>query len=513
MKKLFTCIIIFITFNNSHAQLHGISPEWQNEIPIPEFNSQYSQRGVLYNNMEVSSSGRIYILTEEWNGASKAGAYITYSDDFGQSWATPLAFTPVNFTPDYDSPKLSIDSKDNLYLAWSSANNMAVYCSKLTANLQIIKDTVKVANCNAKPRALHLTIDKKDRLHIVWGEGEEKSVDTLEVFYSRSVNGGSSWSSSKMISLADGVASTFPRMQMGGASGDTIAIAWNHVLSGDAIYSHSVQMAVSTNGGNTWGIPFLAMYDTVITYIDPDLVVDKNGRIHLFSTVSLSNKQSKQIRYGWSDDLGLTWFPDTFMSISETAYESRLIEGSRYDAGNNVLWTFWKDERDYTSKYPAGDMMGSYSLNGGLSWSVPEFISDWDSIAIAYKAACLMPDGSVAVNYEVFNSMSNIRVYFRKRNNLITHIESENSLYNHGLIIYPNPAKDYIILQFSDNKALYVNSRICISNLMGQKIMAKKINDLSGTLTISLNGMSNGIYFIDFTDGREFIKDSFFIIN
>jgi hypothetical protein len=144
---------------------HGVGPLWGAEVPLPRFNASANQRGVLYNNMVVTSTGRIIISTTESNPTNPNqiyGHYLTYSDDGGQHWLTPpRRFTPTDLVTGGSSPKLALDENDTLYVLWTGVNPAAIFCSKLDANLNVVTDSVRVASAiNYNSFATHFTIDR-----------------------------------------------------------------------------------------------------------------------------------------------------------------------------------------------------------------------------------------------------------------------------------------------------------------------------------------------------------------
>jgi hypothetical protein len=78
--------------------------------------------------------------------------------------------------------------------------------------------------------------------------------------------------------------------------------------------------------------------------------------------------------------------------------------------------------------------------------------------------------------------------------------------------IYPNPAKDYLSIQFNTN--LDSNYTIKIYNNVGQLVRTEKQNSNTSETTLSISDLSSGLYFIKFEDSfgfnaycSKFIKD------
>jgi parallel beta-helix repeat protein len=397
---------------------HGVGAAWGAESALIPNNPVHSQRGQLYNNMAVTSAGRIFISTSELNTVTGAisGNYLYYSDDGGTTWSAPHPILPISQVIGGSSPKLAMLNNDTLGVLFQSVLPAAIFFVKYNQDLTWVSDTVRVASSvNYTGFAIHLTLDGQGRLHAVWHEGDHEEGEISECYHSRSTNGGATWSPPFLLSNNDGHSSAFPRAQFDAAPGDTLAITWRDSIN--ISQKWNIILSVSTNGGQTWGAPTAEVVGNN-NDSDPDLVLDDQNRIHLFyHQYPVGNPfDGANVRYAWSDDWGANWSSSPFMQLSGPGIRSHLLEGNRYDPDHNVLWSVWKDERDFNAGQAKADMVVSYSLDRGLTWSSPEFATDWGCSSVGFKAGIVLPDGKLAVNYEVADSLTNLnRVYFRKR--------------------------------------------------------------------------------------------------
>lgn len=435
---------------------HGVGTMWGNQTKIPQVNSSAKQRGVLYNNMVATSSGRIIISTVELNPSNlnqSYGYYLTYSDDGGRSWLTPpVRFTPIDNVVGGSSLKL-VSIEDTIYAFWNSSSPSAIFVSKLDKDLNILVDSVRIANkINYNISATNPTSDRYNRLHIMWNEGSTNSSQITEVYYSRSLDGGLSWQTPQLLSSNDGHHSAFPHSQFDSA-GDTLVIVWRDSVGG--LNKWDVLGSFSTNGGLSWSSSPVSILNTSNSEWDPDLIIDYQNRIHLFYTVYPSNNPFWGARnyYLYSDDLGITWHQPVNPSdgMISANYRSQLLEGTRYDPVNNILYTSWKDERDFNTSNGnvRGDIMINYSTDRGITWAGPEFITDAYDSTTGFKASTILPNGEYCTNYEIIypedlnNPSTFVGVFFKKRNPVITTINQkfENvPVVNFSLEQnYPNP--------------------------------------------------------------------------
>ncbi len=195
--KFFVFVFCLLSFNFVSAQ-HETAPEWYESVPLPKANPNAKQRGTLYNNMVCTRGGRIIISTTEHKSSNLNevyGYYLTYSDDGGRTWLNPpKRFTPIDKVMRGSSLKLAIDKENNIYAIWNSANPSALFITRLDSNLNILTDSVRIANkINYSISSTHITIDRYNRIHVMWNEGSTNSSNAAEVYYSRSTDYGNTW--------------------------------------------------------------------------------------------------------------------------------------------------------------------------------------------------------------------------------------------------------------------------------------------------------------------------------
>lgn len=466
-------IIILIFFCAEAIAQHGVGSDWGTETAIPKFDPLKTQRGVLFNNMAVSTTGRIFVLTTESNPLNGiiSGNYLYYSDDGGSTWTSPLLFTPAQLVIGASPMKLAMGSDNILHIFWSAKNPSALYYSRYDQNLNLLADTIRVGSrVLYNEFAAHLTTDANNRLHAIWHEGSTSSPNTTEVYYSRSTNGGTNWSAVQRLSSNDGRHSAFPRAQFDAAQGDTLAIAWRDSINTGQQWD--IYMSVTTNGGVNWSAPFPAVTGNSLDS-DPDIIIDAQNRIHLaYHQYPFGNPfNGANIRYSFSDNLGASWHNGTFSQISQTGMRSHLIEGNRYDPVRNILWMVWKDERDFSGGNAKADIVISYSTNRGASWSIPEFATDRDSMSVGFKAGSLLPGGELALNYEVTTPANLLQVYFRKRSSPVRDKNAFVKLLIEGRYdsLANSMVRDTITMLLRSPAAPYniTDSAVCLSDSLG----------------------------------------------
>lgn len=496
MKKLIITLTIGLLFSslNSFSQ-HGVGSQWAPEVILPNPNNGTTIRGFLYSNIATFSNNKRVVFLNKTD--SLAGIYYTWSYD-GVNWATPLPFSPVNVVG-LHSPKIVSDNNNKLHIVWSSQLPKALFYTQMDSALNIVIDSSRISsnpNYNSY-NGVYITTDLQSRIHVMWHEGDIKTDgDITETFYSRSIDNGNTWQAKQQLSLNEGRKSAFPRGQYNAYAGDTLAICWRDSVSAQ---DWDIKMVRSFDGGVTWSNQPTTIDSNTNFQGDPDLVIDPQGRFHLFyhdnPNPPMNSLFAIRVVYGYSDDLGVTWSPsgnffNNQVSLNQRSY---LVEGSRYDIQNNILWTFWKEEDLPGLK--GGDMMCTYSLDRGVSWSAPEYITDHDSTSIGFKAVALLNNGALAVNYESPKTpnVGEMRVVYRERNPIITAIKEQGAFLAN---IYPNPASDKININNLIN-----NSIINIYDNIGR--LVKSLVTKNTKEVISTKGFPTGIYFIKIRNNDE----------
>jgi thiol-disulfide isomerase/thioredoxin len=121
--------------------------------------------------------------------------------------------------------------------------------------------------------------------------------------------------------------------------------------------------------------------------------------------------------------------------------------------------------------------------------------------------------------YDYFGEIHKNRIVYEINNGInagIEYIDSngiDESKEDSNLIIFPQPAKDFITLDFGENYKTNHNLSLTIYNIEGKKVKKIDIKNLSsGQLGIPLAELKQGIYFMQI-EGKELFTTKRFILN
>ncbi len=161
------------------------------------------------------------------------------------------------------------------------------------------------------------------------------------------------------------------------------------------------------------------------------------------------------------------------------------------------------------------------STDGGTTWSSPKDITPWDAWGGAQECVFARMDRNVD---------DKIRLIYQKDfepglavrgdediidMNYIQYLELDtfelsststsidNSYLDLKFSIYPNPTNNILTLDFTSKNN--DKSVLSITNIVGEKIKEFQINTVSGinTLNLNLEGINNGVYFINFINNSS----------
>ena len=256
-----------------------------------------------------------------------------------------------------------------------------------------------------------LAVEDDGTVHVVWNTLTcGASCSNERMFYTRSTNGGASWSSPVLVrdfNLVGFSTNSAPDAQdnreigpfgaidvdnSGGACDGTLYATFSDLAtSGASVNSADVYVARSTNGGSTWSTPVQVNDDGLSNRVQfhPFLVVDpSNGQVVMawHDARNDTGNDAADFYASRSTDCGVTWEANTQVSAPSSEFNNSGISSSNMntadnpnanpnqygeylglDALNCKAYVAWTDTRHY---YPS---FGSESQEENLGFAVVDF--------------------------------------------------------------------------------------------------------------------------------------------
>ena len=217
----------------------------------------------------AARDGHVYLVFH-----TQQKIWASISHDRGDTWQTVQPVNNTNSTFGVSLPSgAAIDSHGNAYFAWNGVNRPGQ--AKGTINLFVTKTadggsswTTSVVDVSKAPPScdcpgwdywgaqMAVGVDAADRVYLLWN-ANQASRAPQRVYFRRSVNGGSTWSTPVDVSAAQtGSNHAFPAL-VAGAAGD-VRIGWMDDRNGfdagggDPAARWNTYYRSSADGGQSW---------------------------------------------------------------------------------------------------------------------------------------------------------------------------------------------------------------------------------------------------------------------
>ncbi|MFC2156051.1 sialidase family protein, partial [Acidobacteriota bacterium] len=237
---------------------------WGSTVTVSNYTG-YARRP----DIALDSSGNLNLV---WTGGNPGDyeIYFSRSTDNGATWSSFVNIS--NSSGLSQSPVIAVDSSGNLNTAWydNSPGNYEIYFSRSTDNGTTWSTPVNVSNTTATSYAPAIVVDTNGNLCIAW---YDKKTNTWQVYFSRSTNNGTTWSTMQNVSNAS-VACSHP-----GIAVDS-AVNINMVWSKNTWYNEPIIFGRSIDNGANWSTP-LDITNNPMSTMNPEISLDSNGNIYV----------------------------------------------------------------------------------------------------------------------------------------------------------------------------------------------------------------------------------------
>jgi hypothetical protein len=217
----------------------------------------------------VDSLGHLHVVWYDFTPGNYE-IYYTKSTDGGASWTTSKRLTwNAGWS---QSPSIAVYSSDQLHVAWSDSTPgiNEIYYSRSTDGGATWSTSKRLTWNSGWSFAPDMAVDSSGLLHVVW---YDNTPGNDEIYYLKSTDGGTNWSSSKRLTWTSG--SSLSPSLFADSLGN-LNLVWSDNTPGnyEVYYKRSVDWGAtwSTNMRKTWNSGESA---------SPVIVVDSLGRLHV----------------------------------------------------------------------------------------------------------------------------------------------------------------------------------------------------------------------------------------
>jgi hypothetical protein len=281
------------------------------------WNSGYS----LWPSIAIDSNGHPHIT---WTDVTSGNYEIYYkkSTNGGSTWISKrLTWNSENSW----TPSIAVDSNNHLHVVWHdfSPGNSEIYYKKSTngGSTWTTRRLTYSADNSLRPT---IAIDSGNNIHVAY---YDSTPGEYQIFYKRSTDGGANWTTKRLTyNTGD---SWYPTIAVD--SDNHIHITWSDYTPGDG----EIYYKKSTDGGATWTTKRLTYSDHYS--LSPTIAVDSNSYIHIAWEELTS--VNREIYYKRSTDRGVSWTTSRLTWNSGDSMEPSIT----VDSSNNIH-VVWQDE-------------------------------------------------------------------------------------------------------------------------------------------------------------------------
>ena len=281
-------------------------------------------------------------------------------------------------------PQIAVDSAGNINIVWSEGTGSAVniFFSRSTDGGTTFSTPLKVSNDSGTSSFPQIALAPSGNIDVIWNDN---SPGYTAVFFSRSADGGATFSSPTNISAPAGGFLNQIRSEIAVDLNGNINVGW-FVSGGNIMFTRS------SDGGASFSAPV-----TVGTgVVSPAVVVDRTGSILLVWEAAVSGHNPFDVFFIRSGDGGLTFSPPKDIS--------NLPSGSTYEqiavAPDGTIDVAWNSNCQNNGFFtcPAGPSSAVYfaqSKDNGNTFSSPVNLSNGAGAGIPSVRMAIEPTGKI----------------------------------------------------------------------------------------------------------------------
>ena len=415
----------------------------------------------------------VHVVWTDKLSSTKATLYYTRSVDTGLTWSNPIAITSLNGNA--WNPAIAVNGT-SVHVVWRELNPVNNH------RASYYKHSLDGGDTWGTNMYLDSTADwpavavSGNTVYMVNDSVTAASPYNTEIFFMRSLNNGTTWSTKKQLTFSVGRSED----EAIAAQGSHVHMSWNDNRSGQ----FQILYKESNDYGETWGPDVV-----VIPQNDYGTMVSVDGAHVDVVAAGHPTSNHYQILLAQSNDTGATW-------------------GTNSDITNDVVNTYYYPDmvRNGSDLHVVcGSSTGAkylHSGDGGTTWDTP-FTFTGSSTFVAFSKCVLhiiYVDANKKINY-LRNPTGNAG-----HCTVPTDI-TDNQLQEH-IAVYPNPFSTQTMLQAN---SVFKDASLFVYNSLGKRV--KQFTHISGqAFTLYRDNLPCGIYFLELTqDNKTYMTDKLII--
>jgi hypothetical protein len=288
--------------------------------------------------------------------------YYKRSSNEGTDWGPDTRLT--NYSEDSKSPSLyAIGSAVHLvWTDWRDRNWEIYYKRSVNYGSSWTSDIRLTNSAGFSEHPMIVVSNSGNIIHVVWQDSRDDLVNhTYEIYYKRSTDGGVTWSSDTRLTNAANQ-SRWPCIALWGS---VLHLVWTDARNGnDDIYYKK-----STNDGATWG-PDIRLTTNSTPQIQPSIALSYTGGtiVHIVWDDWRHGNSNREVYYRKSIDAGTNWGPEERLTNS-----GAIIEGTCVAVAFQTVHIVWSDWRhDNVEIYYKRNPLGNITEIENISSKIPD---------------------------------------------------------------------------------------------------------------------------------------------
>ena len=409
---------------------------------------------------------------------------------------------PKNVSSNTDfsfTPQIAVDAAGNIYMAWEddTANNSNILFSRSTdggvtfLQTPAAKQVSNSLGCSFSPV---MAVDAGANINIVWEDSPDCSFGTSNIFFSRSTDGGMTFSAPTNLSATMNTA-LYSVPQIAVDTAGNINVVWESDSGNLAIW-----FSGSSDGGNTFSAPKMVSTNPSGS-MGPQIAVDKSGNINVVWEDDIASHSD--ISFSRSTDNGTTFSPPVNLSnpLGNCIANSNSPRiGVDLGADINVVWS-----NDCGGNF---DIFLSRSADSGATFTSPKNLSGTPAPSGSPQLA-VDASGNINVVWEESNPAD---IFFvRSSDGGVTFSSAQNLSHNAGSssnawltvdaganinVAWEDTTpgnRDIFFNRSTDSGATFLSAPLNLSNNSGLSTAVQIAADKSGDINVAWQDSTPGV--------------------